>query len=169
MSSVSGTIIVAIEIERKFLVVSDRWREHVTAKLELKDGLISRDFDKKVRVRSYGDRATLAVKSRKAGMRRDEFEYEIPVADAEAMLRLCGRMVVEKARHIVPWLGHTWEIDVYRGALEGVVIAEIELTSETSLFERPSWVGAEVTNDPRYKKINLLTARLARRKLQAAG
>lgn len=159
---------VALEIERKFLVVNDRWREHVSAKQELKDGFLSRDGDKKVRVRSFGDRATLAVKSRAAGMRRDEFEYEIPVADAEAMLGLCGEMVVEKTRHIVPWLGHNWEVDVYHGVLEGIVIAEIELTSESAVFERPSWVGAEVTNDSRYKKINLLNERLALQRLQAA-
>lgn len=168
MAGIGWDILVALEIERKFLVVNDRWRDHVVVKQELKDGFLSRDGDKKVRVRSFGDRATLAVKSRAAGMRRDEFEYEIPVADAEAMLGLCGEMIVEKTRHIVPWLGHTWEVDVYHGELEGIVIAEIELASETALFERPSWVGAEVTSDPRYKKINLLTARLARRKLQAA-
>jgi CYTH domain-containing protein len=159
---------MALEIERKFLVVNDRWREHVSAKMELKDGLISRDADKKVRVRSYGARATLTVKSRAAGMRRDEFEYEIPLGDAEALLKLCGEMVIEKTRHIVPWLGHTWEVDVYHGALEGVVIAEIELTSESAVFERPSWAGAEVTSDPRYKKINLLNERLALQRLQAA-
>jgi CYTH domain-containing protein len=162
-------IIVALEIERKFLVVNDRWREHVTAKLEIKDGLLSRDGEKKVRVRSFGDRATLTVKSRAAGMRREEFEYAIPVDDAEAMMRLCGKMVMQKTRHIVPWLGHTWEVDVYHGVLEGVVIAEIELASETTPFARPWWAGAEITNDPRYKKITLLTQRLARRKLQAAG
>lgn len=160
---------MALEIERKFLVVNDRWRDHVTEKQDLKDGFLSRDGDKKVRVRSFGDRATLAVKSRAAGMRRDEFEYEIPVADAEAMLGLCGEMVIEKTRHIVPWLGHTWEVDVFHGALEGLVIAEIELPSETTPFERPAWAGAEVTSDPRYKKINLLTERLALRELQAAG
>jgi adenylate cyclase len=160
---------VALEIERKFLVVNDRWREHVAAKLNLRDGLLSRDGDKKVRVRSYGDRATLAVKSRATGMRREEFEYEIPVTDAEAMLRLCSNLVIEKTRHLVPWLGHTWEVDVYHGALEGVVMAEIELPSETTPFERPTWIGAEVTSDPRYKKINLLTERLTRQELQAAG
>ncbi len=159
---------MALEIERKFLVVNDRWREHVTAKLDIRDGLLSRDGDKKVRVRCTGDRATLAVKSRAAGMSREEFEYEIPVTDAEAMLSLCGDMVFQKTRHIVPWLGHTWEVDVYHGALEGIVIAEIELSSETSLFERPSWAGAEVTSDPRFKKINLLMERLAQRELQAA-
>jgi CYTH domain-containing protein len=84
------------------------------------------------------------------------------------MLRLCGEMVIQKTRHLVPWLGHTWEVDVYHGVLEGIVIAEIELASEASLFERPSWAGAEVTSDPRYKKINLLTERLAQRELQAA-
>lgn len=159
---------MALEIERKFLVVNDRWREHVTAKLHIIDGLIARDEDKKVRVRSFGDRATLTVKSRAAGMRRDEFEYEIPVADAEAMLKLCGELVVEKTRHIVPWLGHNWEVDVYHGVLEGVVTAEIELPSEAAWFERPSWTGTEVTGDPRYKKINLLNERLALQALQAA-
>ena len=160
---------MALEIERKFLVANDRWREHVSAKMELKDGLISRDEDKKVRVRSYGNRATLTVKSRAAGMRRDEFEYEIPLSDADAMFKLCGEKVVEKTRHIVPWLGHNWEVDVYHGLLDGVVIAEIELASEATLFERPSWVGPEVTGDPRYKKVNLVAVRLARLPLAAVG
>lgn len=168
MPAFSWDITVALEIERKFLVVNDRWRDHVSVKQELKDGFLSRDADKKVRVRSFGDRATLTVKSRAAGMRRDEFEYEIPVADAESMLGLCDEMVVERTRHLVPWLGHTWEVDVFHGVLEGIVIAEIELASETTLFERPSWVGAEVTSDPRFKKINLLMERQARRLLQAA-
>lgn len=160
---------MALEIERKFLVVNDRWREHVTAKLEFTDGLLSRDADKKVRVRCFSDRATLTVKSRASGMRREEFEYEIPVADAKAMMRLCGEMVIERTRHLVPWLGHTWEVDVFHGALDGLVIAEIELASEATTFERPSWAGAEVTSDPRYKKINLLTERLAQRAMLAAG
>jgi CYTH domain-containing protein len=165
----AGTVLVALEIERKFLVVNDRWRDHVSAKLNIKDGLISRDEDKKVRVRSFGDRATLTVKSRAAGMRRDEFEYEIPVADAEALFKLCGDMVVEKTRHIVPWLGHNWEVDVYHGVLEGVVTAEIELPSEAAWFERPTWAGTEVTGDPRYKKINMLNERLALRQLAAVS
>ena len=164
-----GASIVAFEIERKFLVVSDRWREHVSAKIAIKDGLLTRDADKKVRVRCYGDRATLTVKSRGNGLRREEFEYEIPAADAAAMFLLCGEMVLEKTRHIVPWLGHNWEVDVYRGLLEGITIAEIELLSEGAHFERPTWVGAEVTSDPRYKKINLLIERLARQRLVAAG
>jgi CYTH domain-containing protein len=160
---------VAIEIERKFLVVNERWREHVSAELQLKDGLIARDTDKKVRVRSYGDRATLTVKSRGDGVSREEFEYDIPAADAAALFELCGEYVIEKTRHIVPWRGQTWEIDVYHGALEGVVIAEVELPSVSAVFDRPMWVGAEVTGDPRYKKINMLSERLARRPLAAVG
>jgi adenylate cyclase len=160
---------VAVEIERKFLIVNDRWREHASGTQHLKDGLIARDFDKKVRVRSYGDRATLTVKSRGDGVTRDEFEYEIPPGDAEALFRLCGAFVIEKTRHFVPWRGHTWEIDIYHGVLEGVIVAEVELASESAAFERPPWVGAEVTGDPRYKKINMLTERLARRRRQAAG
>lgn len=169
IESTTGTSIVAVEIERKFLVVSDRWREHVSFAQNLKDGLISRDFDKKVRVRSYGDRATLTVKSRGDGVTRDEFEYEIPLSDADALFQLCGPFVIEKTRHFVPWHGHTWEIDVYHGALEGVIVAEVELTSENAVFDRPAWVGPEVTGDPRYKKINMLNERLARRRRKAAG
>ena len=161
---------VAVEIERKFLVANERWRDHVSATLMLKDGLVVRDDDAKVRVRSYGDRTTLTVKGRRDGMRREEFEYDIPPADAEALFRLCGDHVLEKARHIVPWHGHTWEIDVYRGLLDGVVIAEVELASEASSFVLPDWIGVEVTGDPRYKKINMLRERLARRRpLQAVG
>ncbi len=92
------------------------------------------------------------------------------VADAAAMFKLCGDKIVEKTRYFVPWRGHTWEIDVYHGVLEGVVTAEVELVSESSAFELPAWIGAEVTNDPRYKKINMLNERLARRlRLQAVG
>lgn len=161
---------MAVEIERKFLVANDRWREHVASTLSLKDGLVVRDADKKVRVRSYGDRATLTIKGRREGISRPEFEYEIPRADADALFLLCGEYVLEKTRHIVPWHGHTWEIDVYRGMLEGVTIAEVELASEAAVFVRPDWIGAEVSGDPRYKKINMLTERLARRRpLQAVG
>lgn len=161
---------MAVEIERKYLVANDRWREHVSATLSLKDGLVVRDADKKVRVRSYGDRATLTIKGRHEGISRQEFEYDIPLADAEALFRLCGDMVLEKTRHIVPWHGHAWEVDVYHGVLEGVTIAEVELASETSTFVRPDWIGAEVTGDQRYKKINMLLERLARRRpLQAVG
>lgn len=161
---------MAIEIERKFLVASERWREHVAGTQTLKDGLVARDDDAKVRVRSYGERATLTVKSRRVGMRREEFEYDIPHADAEALFRLCGDHVLEKTRHFVPWHGCTWEIDVYHGLLDGVVIAEVELPSETSPLVLPDWIGAEVTADPRYKKVNMLRERLARRRpLQAVG
>lgn len=161
---------MAVEIERKFLVANERWREHVSAMLPLKDGLVARDDGAKVRLRSYGERVTLTVKSRQVGMRREEFEYEIPQADAEALFRLCGDYVIEKTRHIVPWHGCTWEIDVYHGLLDGVVIAEVELPCETSTFVLPDWIGAEVTADPRYKKINMLRERLARRRpLQAVG
>jgi CYTH domain-containing protein len=152
---------VAIEIERKFLVASGGWRERIARTIPLRDGLLAWDNGRKVRVRCYGDRYTLAVKGRRDGARREEYEYEIPAADADGLFRLCGERILEKTRYIVPWQGSVWEVDVYRGLLDGVVIAEIELPDAAVDFVRPHWLGREVTGDPKYKKINMVAERLS--------
>jgi CYTH domain-containing protein len=153
---------MAIEIERKFLIANDGWRKHVVRKKELRDGLISYSPARKVRVRIEDDRATLTIKSKKAGITDAEFEYEIPILDAEELLGLhCGSDILCKTRYFVPHAGFMWEIDVYEGLLKGVVIAEVEINSEDVEVPLPDWVGTEVTGRPEYKKINLMKARQA--------
>ncbi len=140
------------EIERKFLVRGDTWKPGPPGVLQ-RQGYLSTE-DPTVRVRIEGIRATLGVKGAQHGLTRPEFEYEIPLADAEAMLKLCG-FVVEKTRHVREFGGRRWEVDVFHGANEGLVIAEIELAREDESFALPLWAGAEVSRDPRYRVSSL--------------
>ena len=152
-----------VEIERKFLIKNDTWRAQVTHSERLRDGLVAREHDVKVRVRCYGDRTTLCVKSgRRGGISREEFEYEIPREHAAAIFAHCTGRILEKTRHYVPGQSGIWEVDVYHGILEGVVIAEIELESESATVHLPDWVGEEVTGNPRYSKTNMLAERSPR-------
>ncbi|CCD94732.1 conserved hypothetical protein [Bradyrhizobium sp. ORS 375] len=148
-----------LEIERKFLVRTDSWRDQATHAEHLRDGLVARQDGLKVRVRCYGNRTTLCVKSGRRGLSREEFEYEIPRDHADAIFAHCADRIIEKTRHYVPGESGMWEVDVYHGALEGVVIAEIELPTEATVVTLPDWIGDEVTGDPRYSKANMLTER----------
>ena len=144
-----------VEIERKFLVANDEWRLSAVGSVRIRDGLIAAYEGRKVRVRISEDTATVAVKGPRTGISRPEFEYEIPIADAQRMFStVCGE-ILEKQRFFVHNAGVTWHVDVYGGILDGVVIAEIELKQETQTLILPSWVGKEVTGDPLYKKINM--------------
>lgn len=146
-----------LEIERKFLVVGDDWRELATDRRDLKDGLVSQGANGKVRVRLDGPRAWLTVKGARTGISRPEFEYEIPFNDARNLLaNVCVGPVVEKTRYVVPHESHEWEVDVFQGVLAGIVWAEIELAREDEPFVTPEWVGREVTGDPRFRHANLL-------------
>jgi len=136
------------EIERKFLVTGDAWREHDP--IFYCQGYLNRDKNRTVRVRIAGDEAWLTIKSITTSMTRAEFEYAIPLADARQMLELCERPLIEKHRRNVPFQGMVWEVDEFLSDNAGLVVAEIELESETQTFERPDWVGEEVTDDPRY-------------------
>lgn len=152
---------MAVEIERKFLVVGDAWRPAASRRERLRDGLIAASDGRKVRVRLYEGRATLAVKSKRHGGVRAEFEYDIPVRDAEELLaQHCGPYVVEKVRHSLRFQDFAWDVDEYEGLLRGVVIAEIELRSTQREIPLPDWVGAEITDNPDYRKINMLNAAL---------
>jgi CYTH domain-containing protein len=146
-----------IEIERKFLVTNDEWRQLVVRSVRLRDGLIAAYKDRKVRLRIAGDElATVAIKGPRIGIAQAEFEYEIPIADAERMLStVCQDDTLEKERFFVGDAGGTWHVDVYSGILEGIVIAEIELKHESQELILPRWVGKEVTGDPFFKKINM--------------
>jgi adenylate cyclase len=151
---------VALEIERKFLVKHDGWKASVVGRARIRDGLITILNGRKTRVRILGDRATIAIKGPHAVLTRSEFGYPVPMADAEEMLRvMCDDRILEKIRHYVPHGAMTWEIDVYSGILDGVVIAEVELHREGDQVELPDWVGREVTGDVRYSKLHMLRER----------
>jgi adenylate cyclase len=138
-----------IEIERKFLLVDDSWRAAVSRSERLVQGYLGGERCS-VRVRIEGDRANLNIKSRVAGMARSEYEYPIPVTDAEALLAEFCERAIDKVRHHVTFGGKHFEIDEFAGANAGLVMCEIELGSVDETFERPAWLGAEVTDDVRY-------------------
>ena len=139
---------MSIEIERKFLVVGSAWRQGDGVRFS--QGYLNRDKDRTVRVRIAGEQAFLTIKGRSAGASRAEFEYEIPVADAQELLALCERPLIEKIRRVIPHQGMNWEVDEFLGENAGLVVAEIELQSEDQAFARPEWLGEEVTSDSRY-------------------
>ena len=145
---------MALEIERKFLVTGTAWRSATPQ--YLCQGYLNRDKQRTVRVRVAGEQAFLTIKGLSRGATREEFEYPIPLADAQALLALCEGATIEKYRHVLDWRGHRWEVDEFLGANQGLVVAEIELTREDVAFERPDWLGAEVTQDARYYNANLV-------------
>lgn len=138
------------ETERKFLLANESWKSAVVRQLEIKQGYLSTDRERTVRVRLKGDHGFLTIKGESIGISRQEFEYEIPYEDARSLIRLCLPPVIEKIRYEVSHHGHLWEIDVFAGANAGLVVAEIELADEAEAFVRPPWLGAEVSDDPRY-------------------
>ncbi|MGB5300452.1 MAG: CYTH domain-containing protein [Thiogranum sp.] len=144
------------EIERKFLVKEGSWRE--AAAETYRQGYLSTVKERTVRVRTIGDKGYLTVKGISVGASRLEFEYEIPVADAEELLdSLCEKPLIEKNRYKLDHGGLTWEVDVFFGDNQGLVVAEVELQSENQVFEKPDWVTEEVTHDPRYFNANLIS------------
>jgi adenylate cyclase len=148
---------MALEIERKFLVANDDWKNSIVRSVRIRDGLIANNKGHKARVRIANDVATIALKSWRIGLARTEFEYAIPYSDAEEMLRtMCDGNVIDKVRHFVSHAGDIWQVDVYEGLLDGVVLAEIELTDADQRLTRPDWIGAEVTSDPKYRKVNMV-------------
>lgn len=142
---------MAKEIERKFLVSGDNWRLDADSGSALQQAYIVTMDDRSVRVR-IADSATarMTVKVGKSALVRDEFEYVIPLADAQGMIDLAVGIVIEKTRYRVPFRGFVWEVDVYDGALEGLVIAEVEMASEDDSPDLPDWVGREVTGERRF-------------------
>jgi CYTH domain-containing protein len=148
---------MAIEIERKFLVVGDGWLAGARAS-RIEQGYLSNNPEVSVRIRIRDERATITVKGERSGLSRDEFEYPVPIDDARAMMELCVLPPLAKTRHDVIFAGKMWEVDVYSGRHAGMVIAEIELASEADEIELPPWVGLEVTHDRRYRNSELAGA-----------
>jgi len=137
------------EIERKFLVQKERFTPSVFQTI-LKQAYLSVDPERVVRVRLEGEQAWITIKGKIMGITRSEFEYPISAGDAEEMLKLALFPPVEKIRHRITWEGTLWEVDEFRGANEGLWLAEVELESEDAPFSRPGWLGEEVTHDRRY-------------------
>jgi len=140
------------EIERKFLVVGDAWRKKAGHPSAIVQGYLARGRQATVRVRiKDGRSATLTIKSRERGASRSEFEYPLPIKDAKALLDLCGRSRIEKQRYTLTHGKLVWEIDVFAGAHEGLILAEVELFQVDQPVSLPSWIGDEVTADPSYR------------------
>lgn len=144
------------EIERKFLVTGSIYKKICTGDL-YKQGYLNSNPDRTVRVRIFGNKGFLTIKSKGNGLTREEFEYEIPLNDAEELLQnICEKPIIYKTRYLFNYMGHTWEIDEFHNENEGLVVAEIELTNEIEDFSLPEWIGIEVTYDYKYTNSSLI-------------
>jgi adenylate cyclase len=148
---------MATEIERKFLPRDESWRACASARTLLRQGYLANNERCSVRIRvAGGDAGWLSVKAMTPGLARAEYEYPVPLAEANAMLDgLCARPFVEKWRHLVPWGGHHWEIDEFLGDNAGLVVAEVELAHLDEVPQWPPWIGREVTEDVRFYNFSL--------------
>jgi adenylate cyclase len=144
------------EIERKFLVRGEAWRELATKRVRIRQAYLASDGRASIRVRIKDDRdAALTIKSRTPERRRLEFEYRVPTLEAEALIALRRGSVIEKHRYLVPHGGETWEVDVFEGENAGLIVAELELRDENQRIDLPPWVGREVTGQAAYYNSSL--------------
>lgn len=142
---------MATEIERKFLLKNDNWREQVVKHIEFKQGYIVGSEKASVRVRIEGDKANINIKGATLGIVRPEYEYAIPIEDAKELLaNLCQKPFIDKVRHYIYIGKHEWEIDEFKGDNQGLQVAEIELASVNEEFEQPLWLGKEVSSEKKY-------------------
>lgn len=146
---------MAYEIEHKYLVVNSSYKEMAIGKVEICQGYLNRNPDRTVRIRTIGEKGFLTVKSRNHGARRLEFEYEIPLKDAEEILKLAEPGIVKKTRYLVPFAGLLWEVDEFHSSQEGVVVAEVEIPDDGIKYEKPPFIGEDITGDPAYYNSNL--------------
>ncbi|WP_297568858.1 CYTH domain-containing protein [uncultured Anaerovibrio sp.] len=141
---------MGVEIERKFLIDKKRWQPGASG-LDIRQGYLVTEAHRTVRVRTKGNKGFLTIKGATSGISRMELEYEIPLSDAELLLdNLCLKPLIEKKRYIEQYGNHVWEIDVFYGDNEGLVVAEVELSSADEQFALPEWIGKEVSGDKRY-------------------
>jgi len=148
---------MAREIERKFLVIDDSWRDRVERSTPQVQGYLASARSCSIRVRIAGEQASLNIKSATLGISRHEYDYGIPMDEAREILdTLCIRPLIEKTRHIVRVGRHAWEIDEFDGENKGLIVAEIELDSAEEEFEKPAWAGEDVSDDPRYYNVCLV-------------
>lgn len=148
---------MGLEIERKFLLKNDSWRDKVSTSMLIRQGYLAPLDTSSVRVRIEDDKANINIKSAQLGIKRMEYEYAIPMDDALEMLeQLCRKPQVHKTRHIVVVDAHVWEIDEFYDENQGLIVAEIELDDENEDFVKPDWLGEEVSHDPRYYNVSLI-------------
>lgn len=147
---------MGVEIEKKYLVIDDSYREAAYKSSRIAQGYLNKDPERTVRVRIRDDKGFLTIKGKNHGIERLEFEYEIPLADAETMLYMCSGKVIEKIRYYVKHDGFVWEVDEFKGELSPLTVAEIELPACDTVFSCPAFIGKEVTGDPRYYNSQLV-------------
>jgi len=148
---------MSIEIERKFLIINDNWKHLPSQKADYTQGYFATNKDCSIRVRVTEDAASINIKSATLGIYRSEFDYPIPVEDARELLEtLCIHPLIEKTRYKIQDNNHVWEVDVFSGENEGLIVAEIELKSIDEEFTKPDWIGEEVSDDPRYYNVCLV-------------
>jgi adenylate cyclase len=148
---------MSIEIERKFLLANDSWKLSPGMKSKIyRQGYLSTVTKHTVRVRTAGRKAFITIKGKRVGFSRSEFEYEIPFKDAQEMFELCEKPIIGKVRYIIKLHNVIWEVDEYFGENEGLVVAEVELKTKDQKIDFPSWIGEEVTEDPRYANSSLV-------------
>ena len=147
---------MGVEIEKKFLLQNEKWRSLSEKGHVIKQGYLSTEKERTVRVRLFDETGYLTIKGKSVGNSRLEFEYEIPKEDALQLLSLCKKPIIEKSRHKIKFGNHIWEVDEFEGVNEGLIVAEIELESENENFEIPDWIGKEVSDDVRYFNANLI-------------
>ena len=148
---------MGIEIERKFLLNNSDWRNEAGEPVRFRQGYLVGSDKSSVRVRIEGDKAYINIKSATLGIQRQEYQYSIPIDEAEEILNtLCGKPLIEKNRYYIKKNKHTWEIDEFFGDNQGLIVAEIELDHEDELFEKPGWLGEDVSDDTRYYNVCLV-------------
>lgn len=147
---------MGVEIERKFLLRNSDWKYLADEGQIIKQGYLNLDKERTVRIRTRNDVGFLTIKGQTVNTTRLEFEYEIPIDDANQLLRLCEKSIIEKTRYLVENEGSIWEVDVFEGENKGLEVAEIELESEDQAFEIPHWIGKEVSSEVRYYNSSLI-------------
>ena len=145
-----------IEIERKFLIANSDWKLKISTEKRIQQGYLNSTPERTVRVRIKGTKGYLTIKGKTVNTSRAEFEYEIPLLEAQQMMALCEKPLIEKTRYEVLENGNCWEIDVFEGDNKGLTVAEIELESEDESFKIPSWAGKEVSHEPKYYNVSLI-------------
>lgn len=147
---------MATEIERKFLIKGD-FKQYVNKSITIKQGYLSRIPERTVRVRTYSNKAYITIKGKASsnGLSRYEFEKEIPYQDALDLLKICEKGIIYKTRHLIKYKNHTFEVDEFKGDNLGLIMAEIELSAENETFEKPDWLGEEITSDHRFSNSHL--------------
>lgn len=148
---------MGVEIERKFLLKNDDWKKLATKGQKIKQGYLNLAVERTVRVRIINNQGFLTIKGESVNTTRLEFEYEIPIKEAEEILKLSDKTVIDKTRYKVLACGKVWEIDIFEGDNKGLKIAEIELTDENEVFDIPDWIGEEVSTESKYYNSNLIT------------